>query len=281
MDQLPRARGEGRPIVLNVFEGAFETSPLAQLVINGDGALSVASPKAHELLQLPTGAEGLPFEALARECEGPELASLVARAYTDDTPMSFAGQCWTPRNGPLRRLNGGILPLHDREGHLLGTTVTLEPADTGEMDEHTNELRRDVSELRSINDELRLRTDELNLVAIFLESVLTSLRGAVVVVDKRLTVRVWNPQAERLWSIPRRSAMGTRLPELDLRVGYDEIAPCVDAALRGEVDVDELVVRVRRGDAVSAYVVSATPLLGPGGTVHGATLLFVERPDKP
>lgn len=266
--------------MLNVFEQSLGSSPLAQLVVDADGVLAAASPRARELLQLPPGAEGLPFTALARECDGPEVASLVERSVSECAPLSFANQSWTPRKGDNRRLNGGIVPLRDGDGHVVGATLTVEEADGPDLLQHNQTLKRDVSELRYINDELRQRTDELNLVAIFLESVLTSLRGAVVVVDTRGVVRVWNPQAERLWGIARRDAMGKSLAALDLRTAFGVLTPIIDAALHGEVDDGERVVPV--SDAIgnqTSYAVSATPLLGPGGTVHGATLLFAERAD--
>lgn len=263
--------------MLNVFEQSLLRTPLAQLVVAADGALAVASTKAHELLQLPPGAHGLPFAALARECGGGELAALVERACAENRPVPFAEQPW----GESRRLNGGIVPIHDRQGNVAGATVTLELADGDDLVAHNDALKRDVNELKWINDELRRRTDELSLVAIFLESVVTSLRGAVVVVDTGGTVRIWNPHAERLWGITRRAAMGSSLATLDLRTDREVLDRCVDAALRGEVDLAERLVPVRRDDGnVENLAFTATPLLGPGGTVHGATLLFVERRDQ-
>jgi PAS domain S-box-containing protein len=264
--------------VLNVFEQSLGRSPLAQLVVDKDGVLAVASPKAHELLELPDGAEGLPFAALARKRGADDIAGLVERACAEEAPLSFSQQPW----GARRRLNGGIAPVRDTRGQLVGATLTVEPADDAELALHNVELRRDVTELKSINDELRQRTDELNLVTIFLESVVTSLRGAVVVVDTRGTVRIWNRQAERLWGIKRRDAMGTPLTSLDLRTDRAMMAAHIDAALRGEVDDVDNVIDVRGDDGTAtAFSFSATPLLGPGGSVHGATLHFVGRPDQP
>lgn len=261
--------------MLNAFERSLGGSPLAQLVVAADGALAVASPRAHDLLELPPGAEGLPFTALARQRGGGELAELVERACADQSPLAFSGQPW----GQHHRLNGGIVPVRDARGELVGATVTVEDADRGGEIGQNHALREDISELKTINDELRRRTDELNLVAIFLESVVTSLRGAVVVIDTRGTVRIWNPQAERLWGIRRRDAMGSPFAALDLRTDRELLAPHIDAALRGERDDDEHLIAVRRQDgSVATLAVSATPLLGPGGTVHGATLLFAERP---
>ena len=56
-------------------------------------------------------------------------------------------------------------------------------------------------ELQTINDELRRRTDGLNNVNAFLESILTSMRGAVVVLDRDFSIWVWNHRAEDLWGL--------------------------------------------------------------------------------
>jgi PAS domain-containing protein len=274
-------RAGGERSVQPTIEHALDSSPLAQLVVSAEGTLVASSPRARELLGLPVAAEGLPFAAVVREFRAGELADVVSAAAADPPVITFTDQPWTPSSGEPRLLNGGVVAIRDEAGALVGVTVTLELSaahGNGDLSRHNDALQRDVTELRSINDELRQRTDELNLVAIFLESVLTSLRGAVLVVDKAGTVRVWNPQAERLWGIRRRDAMGSALHSLDLRIPYDVLRPTVDRALAGDLDCAETAVAIPRDDgSVTGYTVSATPLLGPGSTVHGATLLFVER----
>ena len=44
----------------------------------------------------------------------------------------------------------------------------------------------------AMNDEMRRRSDDLNEVNEFLESILTSLRGAVVALDRDQRVLAWN-----------------------------------------------------------------------------------------
>jgi PAS domain S-box-containing protein len=151
---------------------------------------------------------------------------------------------------------------------------------TIDLREHSEALARDNTELRSIADELRVRTDELNIVAVFLQSVLTSLRGAVVVLDASMTVRIWNSEAERLWGVSARAAMGSRLTELELGVDLTELLPYITAGLNGDV-TEEAAVRIRRDDGeVRRYTLSVTPLFGPGAAVHGATLLLVARKER-
>lgn len=143
--------------------------------------------------------------------------------------------------------------------------------------EHNESLLRDNAELRSIADELRTRTDELNVVALFLQSVLTSISGAVVVMDDAGGIRVWNAEAERLWGIPRRVAMRSDFSDLDLGFPKSCLDQPIAAGLRGEVSAAVPIDVTTASGRLDPRMVSVTPLLGPGATVHGATLLFVER----
>lgn len=260
-------------------ELSLAVSPLVQLVIGRDGCVRAASPRACELMGVPVGAHGMAFTAVVSADSAAAVLEFVERACATDEAVTFADQPWVPLTGESRRLGGGIVPLKDDDGVMVAAAVTIDPIDRSAdgLAVHNDQLRRDNTELRSIADELRLRTDELNVVAIFLQSVLTSLRGAVVVIDTGRVVRVWNAEAERLWNIPRRVAMHSRLAELDLGFEQALLPPCIEAGLRGEVSADLAVMVHRQGGDAAAYTVSATPLLGAGTMVHGVTLLFVER----
>jgi PAS domain-containing protein len=257
-------------------ERSLAVSPLAQLIVGCDGSVRASSRHARELLGLPTGVRDVPFGAVATADAAAAVLDIVQRACANDVALSFDDQLFAPLSGEPRRLSGGVVPLTDSDGGIVAAALTLDPV-VGGLREHNDELLRDNTELRSIADDLRQRTDELNLVAVFLQSVLTSLRGAVIVADNTFAIRVWNAEAERLWGIPRRTAMRSLLSELDLGFPQDLLAPSIEAAMRGEV-IDDVEISVRRtaGDH-AAYNVSVTPLLGPGASVHGVTLLFVER----
>jgi PAS domain-containing protein len=261
------------------LERSLADSPLPQLVVGADGVLGAASPKAIDLLGLPGDAPGQPFETVAHKASGDGLSQLVRDACERNEPLTFAAQPWSGPGGAERLLSGGIVPVRDDKGALLGAAVTLDVTDsaTDELQMHNDALSRDNTELRSIADELRVRTDELNVVAVFLQSVLTSLRGAVVVVDPRMFVRVWNTEAERLWGVQRAVAMSSRLTELDLGFDIDQLLAHINAGFAGEVRDDvELAIRGQGGER-RRYTVTVTPLLGPTASVHGVTLLFIER----
>ena len=63
------------------------------------------------------------------------------------------------------------------------------------------ELQSTNEELQTINEEARERGDQLGEVDGFLESILTSLRSAVAVVDRDLHGRKSSRRAENLWGL--------------------------------------------------------------------------------
>ena len=97
------------------------------------------------------------------------------------------------------------------------------------------ELQSTNEELETVNEELRERSDELNQVNTFLESILGSLRGGVVVVDRDLLVQVWNHKAEDLWGLRADEVRGKNLLNLDIGLPVERLKPAIRACLSGEV----------------------------------------------
>ncbi|MFB8791223.1 MAG: CheR family methyltransferase [Potamolinea sp.] len=67
-----------------------------------------------------------------------------------------------------------------------------------ELETMNEEIHSSNEELQSINKELSDRTDELNRVNAFMDSILTSLRIGMVVLDGKLSVQLWNDLAGEL-----------------------------------------------------------------------------------
>jgi two-component system, chemotaxis family, CheB/CheR fusion protein len=70
-----------------------------------------------------------------------------------------------------------------------------------ELETMNEELSSSNEELQTINDELRDRTNELGQMTSYMESILTSLRAGVVVVDRDLRVRLWNGNSFEMWGL--------------------------------------------------------------------------------
>src|SRR5207247_1276232 len=79
-----------------------------------------------------------------------------------------------------------------------------------ELETMNEELQSTNEELETLNDELRQRTFELNDVNAFLETILTSLGIAVVVLNPAQQVRIWNEHSERMWGLRSDGVEGQR-----------------------------------------------------------------------
>ncbi len=102
-----------------------------------------------------------------------------------------------------------------------------------ELETMNEELQSTNEELTTINDELRVRSDELNQVNAFLESILTSLRGGVVVVDNDLRVLAWSTRAQELWGLREEEALGKPLLSLDIGLPVERLKQAMMASLAG------------------------------------------------
>ena len=148
-----------------------------------------------------------------------------------------------------------------------------------ELETMNEELQSTNDELQSINDELRDRTNQLNDANAFLESIMTSLGSAVVVVDLDLVVQVWNRGAEDLWGLRPDEAVGQHLLNLDIGVPTDGLRPLVRQALgeagsSPEINLDAV---NRRGRPIAVRVV-CSPLRSSAGTPAGAIVLMDQLP---
>jgi two-component system CheB/CheR fusion protein len=111
----------------------------------------------------------------------------------------------------------------------------------------------------------------------FLESILTGLRGGVVVVDADLVIRVWNERAERMWGLRAHEAQGQHLLNLDIGLPVESLRSTLKSVLSGEQSQVELTVDAtnRFGKPVTCTI-SCTPLVSPTGEVDGAIVVMEE-----
>jgi two-component system CheB/CheR fusion protein len=136
------------------------------------------------------------------------------------------------------------------------------------------ELQSTNEELGTINDELRRRSVELNEVNAFLETILSSMGVAVIVVDREQRVQIWNAESAELWGVRRDEAEGRHLFGLDIGLPLDRVRTALRRVLAGadeRADI-ELEALNRRGRAVRVNV-TLLPLGLIAGNVSGAVLL--------
>ncbi|GAA4872326.1 PAS domain-containing protein [Actinomycetospora straminea] len=156
-------------------------------------------------------------------------------------------------------------------------TTNEELQSTVEELETTNEeLQSTNDELQSMNDEMRERTGQLDHANDFLESVLGSLRTAVIVVDTELIMQAWNGRADDLWGVRSDEAVGQHLLNLDIGLATDRVRPLVRDVLQGTAPREDplrLEAINRRGRPVQISV-AVSPLTGRESRPDGAIILM-------
>src|SRR5690606_25033330 len=140
-------------------------------------------------------------------------------------------------------------------------------------------------ELQSTNDELQLTNEHLRDRSVvvahlndFMQSILNSFDGAVIVVDHDLIVQVWSHQAAELWGLREHETVGQPLLALDSGMPSEALRPWLRAVLDGsELGIygEHLAAVNRRGRTVRLRI-TITPMTAENGEPHGALLLFEE-----
>jgi two-component system CheB/CheR fusion protein len=148
-----------------------------------------------------------------------------------------------------------------------------------ELETMNEELQSTNEELQTLNDELHVRGEELNSSNAFLQSVLSSLQGGVVVVDDELRILAWNEQAAELWGLREQEVEGKHLLNLDIGLPLDRLRPVLRTCLSNGSESQMLLVDAvnRRGKNIRCQV-TCTPLKGDDG-VRGAILHMEDSPD--
>ncbi|MDX2231371.1 MAG: PAS domain-containing protein [Leptolyngbyaceae cyanobacterium bins.349] len=152
-----------------------------------------------------------------------------------------------------------------------------------ELETMNEELQSTNEELQTVNDELQRRSEELNQSNAFLASILTSLRGGVVVVDRDLRVQVWNDKSEDLWGLRVEEALEQNFLNLDIGLPVEQLRQPIRLCLAGANESgSELILDAvnRRGRKIQCRV-SSTPLVGSQSQIQGAILLMEELNEEP
>ncbi|MEA2838480.1 MAG: two-component system, chemotaxis family, CheB/CheR fusion protein, partial [Bradyrhizobium sp.] len=145
-----------------------------------------------------------------------------------------------------------------------------------ELETMNEELQSTNEELETMNDELRQRTFELNDVNTFLETILTTIGLAVVVLDSRQQVRLWNKQARELWGLSAEEVDGHHLLGLEIGLPVEQLKPMLKACFDGSGERQDITLDAvnRRGKAIRCRV-TCMPLTSPGdGEVTGIIVMM-------
>ena len=84
-----------------------------------------------------------------------------------------------------------------------------------ELETMNEELQSTNEELETTNEELRVLTSELNESKSFLNSIITSVDSAIIVLDSKFKVQLWNYKAKDLCGLTAEEVQGTSFFEID------------------------------------------------------------------
>ena len=310
---------------------AFESSPLAQIVIEPTGLLFSANAQARRLFGLAPQDLNRPLQDLELSYRPVELRSCINQAYAERRAVQVSEIEWQSPQGKTVYLDVQISPLSDSAQTLLGVGITfadvtrskrlndglehlkqeLEMANeelqaaneelettneelqsaneeletTNEELQSTNEeletmneeLQSTNEELQTVNEELQHRSEALNQSNSFLESILTSLQGGVVVVNRDLRVQIWNHRSEDLWGLRNAEVLGQNFLNLDIGLPVEKLRPAIRSCLNAdsEKEVVRLAAVNRRGKAIQCDII-CTPMTSVTQEVLGVILLMAE-----
>jgi two-component system CheB/CheR fusion protein len=153
-----------------------------------------------------------------------------------------------------------------------------------ELETMNEELQSSNEEIETSNEQLRQRTLEVHDTNAFLERVLTAIGLAVVVLDARERVLVWNRQARELWGLTADETVGQPLLSLDIGLPVEQLKASLRACLSGESvrEVTVLEATNRRGKAFQCNVTCLPAQANGAGAgasgAGGAGVIIVMEP---
>ena len=285
--------------ILEIRDGAFETSKSAQIAIDADGVLVLANAQARSTFGLSTGDLGRPLKDLEISYRPVDLRSNLELAFNERRTVSLTPEPKAATLPDARVFEVQITPLRSGE-QLLGATIVFDDVtrqrrledelitsrreldsaheelqSTVEELETTNEeLQSTNEELETINDEVRRRSLELNEINAFLETILSSMGVAVIVIDRDQRVQIWNAESTEFCGVRSDEAHGQHLFGLDIGLPLDRVRTPLRRVLAGTDDRAEVQLEAlnRRGRQVRLNVTLLGVGLGPDD-VRGAILL--------
>ena len=167
--------------------------------------------------------------------------------------------------------------LHSTVEELETTNEELQSTNE-ELETMNEELQSTNEELHTINDELRQRSESLNELSTFLESMFTSLRSGIAVLDRDLRVLVWNRQAEELWGARSTEVEHMNFFSLDIGLPLEQIAQPIRASLAGTLPSYEALLPAvnRRGRAINCKT-TIFPLIAPNTDKPRGVIVMMEE----
>lgn len=223
----------------------------------------------------------VPLEEQDGEIIGVSIIFVDMTRYHDlQTELQRANQELETANEELQSSNEELETTNEElqsTNEELETTNEELQSTNEELETMNEELQSTNEELQTINEELRQRTNDLNHANAFLNSILTSLRAGVVVVNPQFNILSWNHEAENLWGLRAEEVRGESFLSLDIGLPVEQLREPIRNCLSGQINPLDLVLNAtnRRGRSIQCRI-SLNPLIGFDQERQGVILLMEE-----
>ncbi|MBD2506842.1 PAS domain S-box protein [Nostoc muscorum FACHB-395] len=144
---------------LRLREMGFDTSPIAQVVIDINGSLVMVNEQARTLFALSPKDLARPFQDLELSYRPIELRSLIERAYAERRPITLTNVERYLSNTDTQYLDVRITPLQETDTSFLGVSISF--LDVTRYIKLQDALQRSQQELETTNEELQSTNEEL------------------------------------------------------------------------------------------------------------------------
>jgi len=165
--QLALGRTVSRDGAQRLREQALLSSPIAQVVVDEDGMVTLVNHRAESMFGLSTSDLGRQFHDLEVSYRPVELRSRVAQARGEMQPVWVRGAEWVQSGGDAVYLDVQIVPLVGSPGQLLGISLFFNDVTrfrrlNGELEFANRQMETAYEELQSTNEELETTQEELH-----------------------------------------------------------------------------------------------------------------------
>ncbi|MEM8674794.1 MAG: CheR family methyltransferase [Cyanobacteria bacterium P01_G01_bin.67] len=284
-------------INLRLRDEVFETSPVAQIVIEEQGNIALINRLARSLFSLGIQHLGQPFAELDIHRRIPRLQSAIEQSCSERCCTTIDNVELETNDETLVFLDIQITPLIEGESKILGVNISLidvtryqnlrqeldsyreeleaaqeelqtsneELETTNEELQSTNEeletmneeLQSSNEKLQTTNEELNIRTAELNRISVFMESILTSLKMGMTVLNTRLSIQLWNNRMIELWGLRVEEVRDRFFFDLDIGLPVEQLRGMIRSCQTGENDYQEFTLKAidRRGKTIDCRVI--------------------------
>jgi two-component system CheB/CheR fusion protein len=150
-----------------------------------------------------------------------------------------------------------------------------------ELETLNEEARSSNEEMESVNEELRIQAEQASSYRLYLESVLRSMNGGIIVLDRKHKVQSWNRWSENTWGLRAEEVSGTSFDALEVGVPMHQLREGIERVqARREEHVDcELEGVDRRGRPILVRV-RISDLQDETEESHGLVLVFQDITDE-